>query len=98
MSRVSLRPDFGYIDDERRKDDPRKTVRISAEITLGDSVQCDCTIINISKGGALLAIPAGFIVPDQFMLIPPSRLCRVAWRNEDRVGVAFQADESFMDM
>jgi hypothetical protein len=54
--------------------------------------------MNISRGGALLAIPAGFVLPDQFMLIPPSRLCRVAWRNEDRVGVAFQADEPFMDM
>jgi len=97
MSRVSSRPDFGYIDAERRKD-PRKTVRISAEITIGDSVQCDCTIINISQGGALLAIPAGFVPPDQFTLIPPSRLCRVAWRNEDYVGVAFQAEESFMDM
>jgi PilZ domain-containing protein len=97
MSRVSSRPDFGYIDAERRKD-PRKTVRIAAEITIGDSVQCDCTIINISQGGALLVIPAGFVLPDQFMLIPPSRLCRVAWRKEDRVGVAFQADESFMDM
>jgi len=97
MSRVSSRPDFGYIDAERRRD-PRKTVNISAEITIGDSVQCDCTIINISHGGAQLAIPAGFVLPDQFMLIPPSRLCRVVWRDEDRVGVAFQADEAFMDM
>jgi hypothetical protein len=54
--------------------------------------------MNISKGGALLAIPAGCVLPDLFMLIPPSRLCRVSWRNEDRVGVAFQADEPFMDM
>ena len=97
MSPVSSRPDFGYISAERRRD-PRKTVCISAEITIGDSVQCECTIMNISRGGALLAVPAGFVLPDQFMLIPPSRLCRVAWRNEDRVGVAFQADEPFMDM
>jgi hypothetical protein len=97
MSRASSRPDFGYVDAERRRD-PRKTVSISAEITIGDAVQCDCTIINISQGGALLAIPAGFVLPDQFMLTPPSRVCRVAWRNEDRVGVSFQADESFMDM
>ncbi len=97
MSRVSLRPDFGYIDAERRRH-ARKTVRISAEITIGDSVQCECTIVNISPGGAMLAIPAGCVLPDQFMLTPPSRLCRVAWRNKDRVGVAFQPDEPFMDM
>jgi len=54
--------------------------------------------MDISQGGAQLAIPAGCALPDQFMLIPPSRLCRVAWRNGDRVGVTFQPDEPFMDM
>jgi hypothetical protein len=44
----------------------------------------------------MLAIPAGCVLPDQFMLIPPSRLCRVVWRKEDRVGVAFQAEEPFV--
>lgn len=97
MSRVSSRPDFDYVTDERRRH-PRKAVRISAEITIGDAVQCECTIMDISQGGALLALPAGCVLPDQFMLIPPSRLCRVAWRNENNVGVAFQADEPFTDM
>ena len=102
MSRVSSRPDYGYIDAERRDAErrrhPRKAVRVSAEITIGGAVQCECTIVDISHGGAQLVIPAGFVLPDQFMLIPPSRPCRVAWRNENRVGVAFQADEPFMDM
>ena len=97
MSQAASRPDFGYIDSERRRH-PRKAVRISAEIMIGDSVHCECTIMDISQGGAQLAIPAGCVVPDQFMLIPPSRLCRVAWRKEDRVGVAFQADEPFTEI
>ena len=97
MPRTSARPDFGYIDPDRRRH-PRKPVRISADVMIGDEVHCECTIMDISQGGAQLAIPAGSLVPDQFMLIPPSRLCRVAWRKADRVGVAFQPDESFMDM
>ena len=97
MAQTASRPDYGYIDAERRKY-PRKTVHISAEITVGDSILCECTIMDISQGGAQLAIPAGCVVPDQFMLIPPSRLCRVAWRKEDRVGVAFQVDEPFVEM
>jgi hypothetical protein len=97
MSRVSSRPDFDYVTDERRKH-PRQTVDISAEITIGGSVQCECTIMDISQGGAMLAIPAGCVLPDQFTLTPPSRLCRVAWRNEKHIGVAFQADEPFTDM
>lgn len=94
MSQASHRPDFGYVGVEHRRH-PRKDVRISAEITIGDSVRYECTIMNISQGGAMLAIPAGCVLPDQFMLIPPSRLCRVAWRKEDRVGVAFLPEEPF---
>ena len=94
MSPAAARPDYGYINAERRRY-PRKAVRIAAEISIGDAVQCECTILDISQGGAQLAIAAGFVVPDEFMLIPPSRLCRVAWRKEDRVGVAFQAEEPF---
>jgi PilZ domain len=97
MSRESARPDFGYIDPERRRH-PRKAVSVSAEVTIGGAVQCECTIVDISLGGAQLALPAGCTLPDQFMLTPPSRLCRVAWRNKDRVGVAFLAEEPFTDM
>jgi hypothetical protein len=97
MSRASPRPDFDYITDERRAH-PRKVVNISAEIAIGDSVQYEGTIMDISDGGALVAIPAECVLPDQFMLTPPSRLCRVAWRKGNFVGVAFQAVEPFMDM
>jgi PilZ domain len=97
MSQASLRPDFGYISDERRSH-PRRPVSIAAEIAIGDSIHHECTIMNISEGGALVAIPAGCVLPDQFMLIPPSRLCRVAWRNGNYVGVAFQTEEPFTDI
>jgi len=96
MPQAAARPDFGYIDanaDRRRH--PRQAVNVAAEITIGDAIHCECTIVDISLGGAQLAIPAGFTVPDHFLLTPPSRLCRVAWRKNDRVGVAFQAEEPF---
>jgi hypothetical protein len=97
MSRASLRPDYGYIDTERRRH-PRQAVHMAAEITFGDAVRYECTIVDISQGGAQLAIPADCVLPDEFMLIPPSRLCRIAWRKEDRVGVAFQAEAPFTGM
>lgn len=50
------------------------------------------------RWGAMLAIPTGYLLPEEFLLIPPSRLCRVAWRHGDRVGVAFQIGDTFMDM
>ena len=96
MSPAAARPDFGYIDanaDRRRH--PRQAVQIAAEISIGNAIHCECTILDISLGGAQLQIPAGHVVPDEFMVTPPSRLCRVAWRKDDRVGVAFQAEEPF---
>ena len=34
-----------------------KAVHMAAEITFGDAIQFECTIIDISQGGAQLAIP-----------------------------------------
>jgi PilZ domain len=95
VSQAAARPDFGYVDDAERRRHPRQAVHVAAEITIGNAVHCECTIVDISLGGAQLAIPKGFTVPDEFLLTPPSRLCRVAWRKDDRVGVAFQAEEPF---
>jgi hypothetical protein len=54
----------------------------------------DCTIRNLSVGGACLLVPSTIGIPDDFdLLIEPekaTRPCRVAWKNETRIGVTFQ--------
>ena len=54
----------------------------------------DCTIRNLSVAGACLQVPSTVGIPDNFdLLIEPdkaTRPCRVAWKNENRIGVAFQ--------
>jgi hypothetical protein len=71
-------------------------VHIPAYIEIGGS-RVECTILNMSAGGAMLAVAASQPIPDAFtLLITPSgslsRRCMVAWREVNRIGVAFEAN------
>jgi PilZ domain len=80
--------------------DKRRHVRIPARepariVSLDDSPsQITCTITDLSQRGARLSVESTADIPEVFeLLIEPSglrRLCKVAWRSEDEVGVAFQ--------
>ena len=54
----------------------------------------DCTVRNVSAGGACLQVPTTIGIPDDFdLVIEPekeSRACRVAWKSDNRLGVTFQ--------
>src|SRR5262250_1174474 len=57
-------------------------------------VICDCAIIDVSQGGARIAVLTAEMVPDEFLLAlsassDVTRRCRVAWRKEDEIGVIF---------
>ena len=53
----------------------------------------DCTVRNISDTGAQLEVASHLGLPDSFWLVIAGthtpRHCRVAWRSEKRLGVAF---------
>jgi hypothetical protein len=79
----------------------RKTVRLKAlkgaRILMLDRFgrTVECIIRNLSSGGACLALRALQGVPDKFQLMfevdRSVRHCRVVWRREALVGVAFLA-------
>jgi hypothetical protein len=55
---------------------------------------CDCAIVDVSQGGARIAVLAVEMVPDEFLLTfsassDVSRRCRVAWRRDEEIGVTF---------
>lgn len=54
----------------------------------------ECAIHNISIGGANLEIESDRGIPDSFHLLMAGeigdRRCRVVWRKERRIGVAFE--------
>jgi len=57
-----------------------------------------CLIRNVSPTGACLEVASQAGVPDRFTLVIESehwqRPCRVAWRKNNRLGVAFDAPEA----
>jgi hypothetical protein len=54
----------------------------------------NCTVRNVSDGGACLTVATTLGIPDDFdLVIEPekeTRPCRVAWKSENRLGVTFQ--------
>jgi hypothetical protein len=55
----------------------------------------DCTVRNLSGTGAALNVTSPVGIPDRFTLVLPAdgshQACRVVWRKEKRIGVAFEA-------
>ncbi|RTL50939.1 MAG: PilZ domain-containing protein [Bradyrhizobiaceae bacterium] len=53
----------------------------------------DCTVRNLSATGAALDVASPFGIPKDMTLVVPSEQrrhhCRVVWRKEKRIGVAF---------
>ena len=54
----------------------------------------DCIVRNMSDGGACLQVEDAGWLPKQFDLTIPidgiKRVCRVAWRSSNRLGVAYR--------
>jgi hypothetical protein len=69
-----------------------KTAQISAD---GMSLRIDCAILNLSAHGACLLVSDESEIPDRFHLATdfggPRYECKVAWRNDSRIGVSFES-------
>jgi hypothetical protein len=67
---------------------------VARVMTLEAELICDCALVDVSQGGARIAVLAADMVPDEFLLAfspksDVSRKCTVAWRRDDEVGVTF---------
>jgi PilZ domain len=53
----------------------------------------DCTVRNLSSGGACLSVPGVLGIPENFELMfewdKSVRQCRMVWHKERQIGVAF---------
>lgn len=71
---------------------PRHKVFKGATIAF-DGAGIDCTVRNLSPIGAGLEVAPHAAVPSSFTLLISAdsliRRCHVRWRNEQRIGVAF---------
>ena len=80
--------------DERRKA-PRRQVKKSATILLGGNGKIICAVRDVSKTGAGLDVAGDVSLPGVFKIVlemeTAQRRCRMIWRNENRLGVVFEA-------
>ena len=78
------------VDENRRA--IRRRVLKSATIEF-DRGAHSCAVRNLSETGAALDVPFALAIPHEFTLTVVtdrvSRHCRVIWRKENRLGVAF---------
>ena len=78
--------------DEHRASPRHRTLK-GATIEFGGGA-IDCTVRNISEIGAALEVATPLFIPERFVLYIPTdhfkRHCRIVWRRERRIGVAFE--------
>jgi hypothetical protein len=73
----------------------RAATAYSAKITSVDEQpsSIECTVTDLSRGGARLSFDRSRTLPDEFRLSVENgvkRLCKVVWKKGNEVGVAFQ--------
>jgi PilZ domain len=79
---------------ERRQHQRRRTLKGGRIVFNQRFSAINCTVRNLSDGGACIEVANSVGIPDDFDLtIEPehiNRPCHVAWRSEHRIGVAFR--------
>lgn len=85
-------------EDRERRDVRRTSVRRNAKIMVPRRASViHCTVQNITGGGACLKVANTYGLPDEFELTfelgRTRRQCRVIWRTNDELGVAFVEEQ-----
>jgi hypothetical protein len=79
--------------DERRASPRHRTLK-AGTIEFGEET-LPCTVRNLSATGAGVELNSPLWFPERFVLAVPSegwrKPCRLIWRNERRIGVAFES-------
>lgn len=85
------------IDYDDRREHPREPTALRARVFYGQGMAhwADCTIVDLSKGGARLSISAIYPLPSRFVVLQllggMVYDVRVRWRRGDLTGVSFDA-------
>ena len=89
--------DNGPKESDRRVRKRTRVLRNAKIIVPRRSSVIYCTVENITGGGACLKLASTFGVPETFDLTfehgRTRRSCRIVWRTNDKLGIAFEAAE-----
>jgi PilZ domain len=77
--------------------DDRRSIRRTRVLKnvkiLAGHASIPCTILDLTNGGACISFADTYDIPDRFELAfgnrHARRACRVTWRNQNQIGVAF---------
>jgi hypothetical protein len=96
IGRAVMNADDEAGDKDRRSVRRTKVLRNAKIIVPRRSPVIHCTVQNITSGGACLKLANTYGVPETFELTfelgRTRRACRVIWRTDDKLGVAFEGD------
>jgi len=76
----------------------RQPVQFPAWIDFGNgSEQRECTVLDVSDGGARLMVAAPALLPKEFWLLLTRsgvrrRRCKIVWRSDVEIGVRYLGD------
>lgn len=80
--------------EDKREHERRRVLKGGKIVFNGGRSAIDCTIKNLSAGGATLQVESPLGIPDTFELVVHQdntiKSCRMAWKKENLIGVAFQ--------
>ncbi len=80
---------------EGRSSNRRLTLRTGKISAIEAATDIDCAVLNVSRTGACVLVPAGVQIPERFELAVDredvTRNCRRIWRDGSRIGVEFLA-------
>ena len=85
------------LNDIDRRESPRQDTNLRARVFYGPAMAhwADCSIVDLSKGGARLQISSIYPLPSRFVLLQllggVVYDVRVRWRRGDMTGVSFDA-------
>jgi hypothetical protein len=83
--------------EDRRAVKRTRVLRSAKIIVPRRSPVIHCTVQNVTSGGACLKLASTYGVPETFDLTfehgRTRRRCRIAWRTDDKLGVAFTDTE-----
>lgn len=72
---------------------PRQRILKAGSIVFKRAGAIDCTVRNLSNGGACVEVASPIGIPDEFTLVIAKdnmrKPCHVAWRQGRRLGVQF---------
>jgi PilZ domain len=80
------------VNNREKRQSARKAIAATVHIATGIGPPLKCTMMDVSKHGARIAVDDSESAPQEFLLLLKNdllRWCRVMWRSDREIGIQF---------